>query len=125
MDITEILGSLSNEDMAKLQSAAAGLMKNMNSSSAPSGTEQPANEKPPVVAPAENTAPASPAVNLSAFSALGKLMNSDDDRIRLIEALKPLLSEGRQKKADEAEKMLRLMSALPALKDSGLLNGLI
>ena len=123
MDITEILGSLSNEDMAKLQSAAAGLLKNMNSSSGQSVNEPPAGEKTP--AAAENTAPALPGVNLSALSALGKLMNSDDDRIRLIEALKPLLSEGRQKKADEAEKMLRLMSALPALKDSGLLNGLI
>ena len=125
MDITEILGSLSNEDMAKLQSAAAGLLKNMNSSSAQSENEPPSGEKTPAAAPAENTAPAPPGVNLSALSALGKLMNSDDDRIRLIEALKPLLSEGRQKKADEAEKMLRLMSALPALKDSGLLNGLI
>lgn len=125
MDITEILGSLSNEDMAKLQSAAAGLLKNMNSSSGQSVNELPADEKPPAAASAENTAPALPGVNLPALSALGKLMNSDDDRIRLIEALKPLLSEGRQKKADEAEKMLRLMSALPALKDSGLLNGLI
>lgn len=123
MDITEILGSLSNEDMAKLQSAAAGLLKNMNSSSGQSVNEPPADEKTPVAA--ENTASALPGVNLSALSALGKLMNSDDDRIRLIEALKPLLSEGRQKRADEAEKMLRLMSALPALKDSGLLNGLI
>ena len=106
-------------------SAAAGLLKNMNLSSGQSVNELPADEKPPTAAPAENTAPALPGVNLPALSALGKLMNSDDDRIRLIEALKPLLSEGRQKKADEAEKMLRLMSALPALKDSGLLNGLI
>ena len=125
MDITQLLGSLSNEDMQKLQTAAAGLLKNMNETKQPQSENSTSAESASFDSPAENTQPVSAGLNLTALASVGKVMNSDDDRIRFIEALKPLLSSSRQKKADEAEKMLRLMSALPALKDSGLLNGLI
>lgn len=125
MDITQLLGSLSNEDMQKLQTAAAELSKNMNEPKQSKSENSTSAESASSVSPAENTQPVSAGLNLTALASVGKVMNSDDDRIRFIEALKPLLSSSRQKKADEAEKMLRLMSALPALKDSGLLNGLI
>ena len=79
----------------------------------------------PDILSGKNTQSATPVLNPAVLAALGNAVNSDDDKIRFIEALKPLLSSERQKKADEAEKMLRLMSALPALKESGLLNGFI
>lgn len=59
---------------------------------------------------------------------LGKLMegmHQEDDSIRLLLALAPLLSEKRQKKAKQAVTLLRLMKVLPSLKDSGMLGGLL
>lgn len=125
MDVTQLLGSLSNEDMQKLQTAAAGLLKNMNETKQTQNADNTPAESVSSASPAENTAPASAGLNLTALASIGKVINAEDDRIRFIEALKPLLSSERQKKADEAEKMLRLMSTLPALKESGILNGLI
>ena len=105
MDISDILSSLSPDDINKLKEAAASVL---GSQSAPSQPE-----------PQENAG--SPADLLSAF---GKL-TSDDERTALLKALRPLLSEQRQKKTDEAIKLLRLMSLLPVLKDSGLLGNLL
>ena len=48
-------------------------------------------------------------------SVMGQL-NKEDTRTRLITDLKPLLSEERRKKADEAIKFLQLMDLLPLLK---------
>lgn len=45
---------------------------------------------------------------------------NEDDRTRLINALKPYLSEKRQEKAENAIKVLKLLEILPLLKDSGL-----
>ena len=60
------------------------------------------------------------------IGSLGKLMSaSDDDRCRLIKALKPLLSDERQKRADEAVRLLKLASMLPAIRQSGILNNLL
>ena len=46
----------------------------------------------------------------------------DDERTRLILALKPLLSEQKQKRADEALHLMRLMEMLPMLGGMGLFN---
>lgn len=59
---------------------------------------------------------------------LGKLMegmHQEDDSIRLLQALAPLLSEKRRKKAKQAVTLLRLMKVLPSLKESGMLGGLL
>lgn len=45
------------------------------------------------------------------------LLNKRDIRCELIAALKPFLSENKQKRADEAMKILRLMELIPMLKD--------
>ena len=136
MDLSQLLSSISPQDMEKLKAAAAGIISSgaqsgenaAVQSSAPqnTGTPAPASVEPSqtsAVAPA--SAPMPDAGLLSSVAGVAKLMNTDDDRIRFIEALKPLLSENKRRKADEAEKMLRLLTVLPALKDSGLLNGLI
>ncbi len=58
-------------------------------------------------------------LNPEMFSRLGKIMgamNSDGGRrCRLIEALKPNLSSGRQRKADEAIQILKLLEVLPLI----------
>lgn len=49
---------------------------------------------------------------------LGRI-NQEDDSTRLLRALRPLLSEERRRKIDEAIKILQLMRLLPLLKDMG------
>lgn len=46
----------------------------------------------------------------------------EDDSTRLLHALRPMLCAERQKKLDEAIKLLQLMRMLPLLKGSGLLG---
>jgi hypothetical protein len=45
----------------------------------------------------------------------------EDDSTRFLRALRPLLGEDRQKKLDEAVKILQMMRMLPLLKNSGIL----
>lgn len=51
-------------------------------------------------------------------------MKQEDDTTRLLNAIRPFLSEKRQKKLDEASKMLKMLKLLPLLKDFNLLDGL-
>lgn len=110
MDISEILSSLSADDIEQLKSAATAIMggaekKEDNQSKSTDGIFSP-----------------------DMFSQLGKLSSAfsgEDNRTALIEALKPMLSEPRQQKADEAIKILRLIRLIPLLRDSGMLNGLL
>ena len=52
-------------------------------------------------------------------------MNREDDSTRLRMALRPLLGADKQKKIDEAVKILQLMRLLPMLRDMGGLPGLM
>lgn len=54
---------------------------------------------------------------------LGQL-NQEDDSTRLLRALRPMLSEARREKIDEAVKILQLMRLLPMLRELGGLPGL-
>lgn len=58
---------------------------------------------------------------LSAIIPILQAFNSHDERLDFINALKPLLSEERQKKADEATKLVKLMSVLPLLRERGIM----
>lgn len=102
-DLQDLLSSISDEDMAKIKNVAASLMNDsQNTRQEPVQNQQ----------------------SLGNFddNAMGKIMsvmgqfNKEDERTRLIQDLKPLLSEERRKKADEAIKFLRLMELLPLLK---------
>ncbi len=100
------------------------------------------NSPEPVAAPAPPSAPppAPPAPGplgalggvtpdmLQTVSRLAPLLNKvnqEDDSTRLLRALRPLLSEARQKKLDEAIKILQMMRLLPLLKESGVFSGLL
>ena len=94
--INDLLSSLSEQDMEKIRSAAAGLMGN---------------------APA--AAGESPAFSDDMSNMLLKVasqMNKDSDKTAFIKALRPLLSDERQKRADEAMHFLKLMDTLPLLR---------
>lgn len=47
-------------------------------------------------------------------------INKDDNSTRLLNALRPFLSEHRQSKLDESAKMLSLLKILPLLKGNGI-----
>lgn len=49
----------------------------------------------------------------------------EDDSTRLLRALRPLLGPERQKKLDEAIRLLQMMRMLPLLRKSGLLSSLL
>lgn len=110
MDINEILSSLTPEDMEQLKNVAASLM----------GSDQTESKK-------EQQAQTNNIFNSDILGNLGKISNAvsgDDQRTALLKALKPMLSEQRQQKADEAIKILKIIQILPLLRESGLLNGL-
>ena len=48
--------------------------------------------------------------------------NRDDDRVKLLLALKPNLSSEKQLKVDSAIKILKLIELAPLLRDAGLFN---
>lgn len=55
---------------------------------------------------------------------LGQI-NREDESTRLLHALRPLLGAERQKKVDEALRILQMMRLLPLLKESGVFSGLL
>ncbi|WP_295214719.1 hypothetical protein [Ruminococcus sp.] len=55
---------------------------------------------------------------------MGAMQNNDDDT-KLLLALRPHLKEQRQKKVDQAVKMLKLYAVFSAVKENGLLQDLL
>ncbi len=107
MDINEILSSLTPDDIEELKATAEAFFGKGNES----------NEKK------------SPSAGLDMFTSIdpkmiGKLtrimgaMNGESGRrCKLIEALKPNLSPERQKRADQAIQILKLLEILPLINN--------
>lgn len=72
----------------------------------------------------EDPPPISPA-DLKRIGGMMQNMKQDTPGTTLLKALRPLLREERQKKVDQAVRMMRLFSLLPILQESGLLKGLL
>ncbi len=116
MDISQILSSLSADDMKNLQDLAASVLSGADSGSG--STSAP---------PTEQSLPGG--IDLNMLGNMASVMSaftapSNDPRCQLIMSLKPLLSEDRRKRADEAVKIIKLIDMLPVLRDSGLFKGL-
>ena len=63
---------------------------------------------------------------LKVMSLISRFKNSkDSENQRLLMALKPHLSEARQKKVDTAVKILKLIELMPVLSESGLLENFL
>ena len=115
-DLAAAVQSILNDpqSMAQLQSVMNSL--GMNPPQAPAPAPPPVQQKPAAAAP----------LNL-----LNTLNNSDPmtamllRAARLLAALRPLLGEARQKKLDEASKILKLLHLLPLLKESGVLQNIL
>lgn len=111
------------QSMAQIQSLAQSLGLN-DAQQAPSNTVNPLQALLPAAAsPAQNTDPMLSAI-MRAAPLLAKV-NEEDDAARLLSALRPLLSESRQKKLDDAGRILKLLHLLPLLRESGLLQNIL
>ncbi len=87
------------------------------------GEEKP----PPPPGPAPEAAgglPFDPAL-LSTLSRAMKALREPDRNIQLLQALRPFLEPERQKKVDEAVKILHLMRLAPLIQESGVLGDLL
>ena len=101
-DIGSILSSLSEEEMGNLSDMAQQFMGGGNANSE-TDSDLFGGIDPQMIAKLMQLLP---------------LLQSkgDDERTRLIAALKPLLSPQRRKKADEAIQLMRLMDMLPIIE---------
>ena len=109
-NIENILSSMSSEDMEMLSSMAQSLFSS-------------ANKKEEKAAPPSDNTP------FSSFNpdmeTIGKIMRimeklnrrPDDPRYNLLLSLKPMLSEKRQEKIDDALKILSVLSLLPLIDE--------
>ena len=110
-DLGNILSSLSAEDMGALGELASSLF----AGSGEAGSEQPETEP--------NGGFSVPDLeSMAKIASVLQLLQSDpkDPRRDLLLALRPLLGEARQKKVDQASRMLVLMQILPKIKELGL-----
>ena len=70
--------------------------------------------------------PKTPSFDPAALSMMNGLMpllgtlKQEDDTTRLLEAIRPFLSEERREKLDKAKRLLRIMKLLPMLKELNL-----
>ena len=121
LDIGSILSSLSSEDINNLKNVANSIL----------GGEKPKEpERQESVKNSNNSDFKMPDLSalglpdMSQFSNLLPLLsalNSHDEREDFICALKPLLSDERRRKADEAMKFMKLLSLIPLLKEKGIM----
>ena len=109
--ISELLSSVSPEELERLKGVAQNLL---------SQNKENASDAPPKKESGDGALGGISSLfgrdTAKMIATVAKALNQDDDRTKFIAALKPLLSEERQKRADEAMRFLRLMDALPLLK---------
>ena len=121
LDIGSILSSLSSEDINNLKNVANSILGGENSQE-PERKEPQKNKDNGDFKMPDLSSLGLP--DMSQFSNLLPLLsalNSRDEREDFICALKPLLSDERRKKADEAMKFVKLLSIIPLLKEKGIM----
>ncbi len=123
LDIGNILSSLSEDDINNLKNVASSILGG-NAEAQDKSTPQPkAEAKPQGNIPLPDFSSLG-LPDMSAFQNLLPLLsalNSHDEREDFIYALKPLLSDERKRKADEAVKFIKLLSIIPLLKEKGIM----
>ena len=70
------------------------------------------NEKPPAPKPPDDTM-----TQLMALAPMLGSLKQDDDTTRLLDAIRPFLSQERQIKLDKAKRLIKVMKLMPLLKD--------
>ena len=117
--------------MRQLQEMASALGLSNSSDSAPNAGQTDLNsilaglsggQNPPQQE--SNSLPVSTA-ELMKISSLLQNVQQETPATSLLHALRPMLKPERRKKVDEAVKIIRLLSLLPILQQSGLLKGFL
>lgn len=124
-DISQLLSSLSSDDINMLKGMADSILGGGSAdNSQQQATTQPAMPQP--VTPANQSPLAGLnlggnelAMIMKVKSAYDKMSqnSTSNDKVQLIQALKPHLSDKRQRRADEALQLMRMMDMLPLLKE--------
>ncbi len=116
-DISAILGSLSESDIENLKRTAQSIFGNAGETTAslPQKTGDAADF-------GELFKTGLPDMSvITKLSPVISELTKPDERADFIAALKPMLKPQRQQKADEAVRLLKLLSLIPILKNKGLL----
>lgn len=111
MDIDSILSNLTENDMEQLRQTAKAFFEK-DTDGEPNGCASD-------TAMPDFSSLLGNAELISKISSVLAAMNKRDARSDLINALKPLLSEKRRKRADEAAQMIKLLELLPLLQGEG------
>lgn len=114
MDISSLLSGLSEDDIQKLKGAASQIFgENKNNESQES--------KPDEFSKIQGLTGFSgiDANMLGSVAKFSSMLSEPDDRCNFILALKPLLSESRRNKADDAVMMLKFMKIISAMQENG------
>ncbi len=110
--VSDILSTLSESDVENLKKMASQMFLSSDSYGEDK-KEKSENEKSPF-----SEMPFDMESMTKVFSLMNKLKNQPEDpRIKLLWALKPMLTEKRRHRVDEAVQMLRLMTILPLLRE--------
>lgn len=123
-DLNALLSSFSPEDIENLKKTAAEVLGNVGSGSV---NEEKKPEPPPPSVPKNDAFQGLSGLGMPDLSQLAGLLpifnalNSHDERLDFINSLKPLISEDKRQKADEAMKLVRLLSLLPLLRERGIM----
>ena len=105
MDISSLLSSLSQDDIEKLKNTAKQFFGD--------------NEEEKQKQEKENSVPFQlDSKMLTGVAKFSKMMNENDERCAFLLSLKPLLSDKRKKKADDAVQLLRFMRIINVLQES-------
>ncbi len=108
--INDIISSLSADDIENLKAAAESFFGSKEEKSAKKEEQSKSADGMP-----DLSAILGNAQMMAKISAVMGMMNKSDSRAELIKALKPLLSEKRRKRADEAMQILKLFEILPVM----------
>ena len=91
-DIASLLSSITPEEMERLKGIASSIAPSIMPETPGSDAQLPTD-----------------------LMSIMQNLNSTDDKTELIRALKPFLSEEKQKRADEAMRLLKVMRILPLI----------
>ena len=119
------------EAMAKIQSLASSMFGGQSAPSPSVPQSAPAAQQAAQAVPSSAPAPVLDGFSPELLSMMTRLtpmlqnMHRETPDTRLLQALRPLLSPPRQKRLDDAMKLMQMMALLPLLRSSGLLKGLL
>ena len=109
MELSDILNGISAEDMRELRETANRILNGEKGSTAPVKSQEPA--------PVGFSLP--DAQTLGRIMRIASALNQNDEKTNFLLALKPLLSEKRQQRADTVIMLQRLLRVLNELGNSG------